>query len=209
MLLNPLQFNAFLARMGQNFGWRKSYACPCLNPNSGAALPTCPLCGGKGRAWDDPVEGVAGISGQQLQLRWAKMGLYEPGDVVLTLPSDSPIYDMGEFDRVAMLDSSAPFSDKFIRGRDDVLRYPNVSIERVFWLVDGEVVEGGIPDVGDDGVPAWLSGGEPPPGMVYSITGRRRPEYFCWGPLPQDRAHHGGRDLPRKVVLRAFDLFGR
>jgi hypothetical protein len=49
----------------------------------------------------------------------------------------------------------------------------------------------------------------PPDGAQIALTGRKRPEYFCLQEFPQDRAHHHGRDLPRRVVLRRFDLFGR
>jgi hypothetical protein len=208
MQLNPLAFNAFLNDLGQTFAWLRAYACPCLNPNSGAAKPDCPLCAGKGQTWGEAVEGISGIAGQSIQLKWAKFGLFEPGDVVLTIPSDSALYEMGQFDRVVMLNSSAPFSTKFVRGRGDVLRYPNAQVDRVFWLNGSDIVEGGIPTVADDGTLTWTTG-EPPAGTVYSITGRCHPEYFCWGPMPQDRAHHGGKALPRKVVLRAWDLFGR
>jgi hypothetical protein len=208
MHLNPLAFNAFLNGLGQTFAWRRAYACPCLNPSSGAAKPDCPLCAGKGQTWGEAVEGISGIAGQSIQLKWAKFGLFEPGDVVLTIPSDSALYAMGQFDRVVMLDSSVPFSTKFVRGKGDVLRYPNVQVDRVFWLDGADTVEGGIPTVDDDGTLTWTDG-EPPVGTVYSLTGRRRPEYFVWGNYPQDRAHHGGSALPRKVVLRAFDLFGR
>ncbi|MCK7579808.1 MAG: hypothetical protein MZV65_31715 [Chromatiales bacterium] len=45
--------------------------------------------------------------------------------------------------------------------------------------------------------------------MTYTLAGRAYPEYFCYGDFPQDRAHHHGEPLPRKVVLRKFDLFGR
>ena len=44
---------------------------------------------------------------------------------------------------------------------------------------------------------------------MYSMTGRRLPEYICYHDFPQDRAHHSGARLPRKVVLRKFDLLGR
>ena len=46
-------------------------------------------------------------------------------------------------------------------------------------------------------------------GSQYSISGTRYSEYFVWDELPGDRKHHYGARLPRKLVLRRFDLFGR
>ena len=211
MKLSPQKFNTWLNNIGQRFAWRRSYACPCVSPHSGAAQPGCQHCGGKGRIWDAPVEGISGIAGQKVQTSWAQFGVFEPGDVVLTLPSDSALYDMGRFDRVVMLDSTQPFSTLLTRGSGTTERLlePIKVIDRVFWIDDSkQIVDGGVPTITADGEPQWSSG-EPPQNKTYTITGRQHPEYFVWGEFPQDRAHHGGADLPRRVVLRKFDLFGR
>lgn len=208
--LQPKKFNAWLNNIGQVFAWQHSAACPCYQEHSGAPDPNCGLCGGRGRIWDAAVEGKSGIAGQKIQRQWAEFGQWEAGDVVLTIPSDSPLYAMGEFDRAVMVNSSQPFSVNRRRGQHDKLTFPVVQIDRVFWKSpDDEIVEGGIPVVAADGSLSWPEGGEPPAGMQFSITGRRRPEYFCFGEFPQDRAHHSGADLPRRVVLRRWDLFGR
>jgi hypothetical protein len=204
--LNPADFNQFLADMGQAAAWRRAYACPCRNPRSGAADPKCPQCGGLGTYWDEPVDCSVAISGQKVQAEWAKFGLWESGDQVVTLASDSAAYAMGQFDRLAMTQSSVPFSVVLRPG--DRMREPVVSVDRATWFEDGDLVEGGPPEVGDDGTLTWDSDA-PPDGAQIALTGRKRPEYFCLQEFPQDRAHHHGRDLPRRVVLRKFDLFGR
>jgi hypothetical protein len=208
--LDAGSFNAFLATIGHMFSWRRAYACPCINPHSNAAKPGCPLCAGKGRQWVAAVDGLAGIAGQKIQLAWAQFGNAELGDVVLTIPSDSPLYDIGAFDRVVMKNSSTPFSLVFTRGSNDVLRYPLAVVDRVFWLNDAGtvVIEGGIPTVSSAGALTWATG-EPPTGRQYTITGRFHPEYFVFSDYPQDRAHHQGEPLPRRVVLRKFDLLGK
>lgn len=81
-------------------------ACPCRDPYSGAAQPGCPHCAGKGRIWGTAQAGHVGLTGMQRQRQWAQMSLYETGDVVVTLASDSPIYALGETDRVLFTDSS-------------------------------------------------------------------------------------------------------
>jgi len=55
----------------------------------------------------------------------------------------------------------------------------------------------------------WPDGEGPTTGQQYTIMGRKHPEYYVFQDFPQDRAHHHGRDLPRRVVLRKIDLLGR
>jgi hypothetical protein len=161
-------------------------------------------------------------------------GRWEQGDVCLTLPSDSALYAMGEFDRVLMLNSSSPFSQT-VANNTVRLNFTGV-VERVFWIENGAVVEGAIPTINDVGLLTWptdlnahaiavdgIGYGpnqmamdgiiptalQPPNGRQFSISGRKIPEYFCFTELSQDRAHHHGAALPRKIVLRRFDLYGR
>ncbi len=211
MYLNPPEFDAFLNKVGQTCAWRRAYACPCINPNSGAADPKCPRCAGKGFAWATAVQGTAGISGQQVQKRWADFGKWEAGDVVVSIGSDSPLYAISFADRVLFLNDTQGFSVVLTRGQGDTLGFPTVAIDRVYWL-DGQKreVAGSIPTFDADGALSWGdSDVAPPDGVLYSVSGRRRTEYFCWGDYPQDRGHFHGRALPKKVVLRRFDLYGR
>jgi hypothetical protein len=209
MRLNPAAFNSWLSNIGQRYEWRKSYACPCISPHSGASKPGCPQCGGRGRIWVGAVAGVAGMAGSKTQREWAQFGLWENGDVVVTIGSDTPLYGMGQFDRVTALDNTDVFSNTLVRGQGDKLYGPVLSVERVFWLNDvGAIVDGGIPDVAADGTLTW-SDNDPPAGATYTITGTRMAEYFCWGQYPSDRNMHSGAQLPRRVVLRKFDLYGR
>jgi hypothetical protein len=155
------------------------------------------------------VQGDAGIAGAKVQREWAMMGMWEQGDVVLTLPSDSALYPMGQYDRVAMMNSSSPFSQTMADSTKK-LNFAVSEIDRIFWIAAGHLVEGGIPNVGTDGALTWQAGQTPPPsGQQFSITGRKVPEYFCFSDIAQDRAHQHGSALPRRVVLRKFDLLGR
>ena len=209
MRLSPERFNGWLGNIGQVFGWQRAYFCPCRDPHSGSPDMNCPHCFGKGYAWDGPIPSVSGIAGQKIQREWAQFGMWESGDVVLTIPSNSPMYAMGEFDRATMSHSSQPFST-YLRSLDQAMPWIIVSIDRVFWLNDGEAVDLALPTISEDGRSlVWAAPGPVPPGVMLSVTGRRRPEYFCWGDFPSDRAHHSGADLPRRVVLRRFDLYGR
>lgn len=211
MHLNPSAFNGWLGgNIGQSFKWRKAYRCPCVNPHSGAATPNCPQCAGKAWLWVLPVNGSAGIAGEKIQLRWAQMGMWQDGDSVVAIHESSPLYEMGQFDRVTMLNNSVYFSLPLVHGGpNEKLFDPIEKITRVFWLdAQKNIVEGGIPTVNVDGTLTWASGA-PPAGVTYSITGTKFSEFFCWGAYPSDRNEHFGARLPKRVVLRRFDLFGR
>lgn len=208
-MLSNTRFNVMLNRMGQSVDWRRAHDCPCRDPSSGAAQYGHALCSGKGVLWDAAIEGVVAIAGQKVQHNWAKMSEYESGDQVLTIPSDSPVYGLGQFDRLTMRQSSTPFSIVLTHSGGEKVPYRIASLDRVFWLDQNEeIVEGGVPTANGDGTLTWDSG-EPPSAKQYTLTGRKRPEYFIYMELPQDRAHYGGQALPRRVVARKMDLFGR
>lgn len=212
MRFNPAAFDRFLTSIGQRVTWRRSYACACVNPASGQPDPKHALCSGKGRIWEPPVQTVAGIANQKVQLAWAQMGMYEAGDMVLSIPQVSPLWEAGPFDRIVALDSTDIFSQPLVRGApSERLLFQPVTIDRCFWLhpTTRLPVDGGKPVVGEDGRLSWPNGGEPPAGATYSLTGTKHTEYFLWGDFPSDRNQHSGMRLPRRVVARRFDLFSR
>ena len=92
-MLSAVRFNRMINQMGQSVGWRRAYDCPCRDGYSGAARPGCPQCDGKGVIWGSEVLGTAAVAGQKVQQSWAKLGMYEAGDMVLTLPSESYLAD--------------------------------------------------------------------------------------------------------------------
>lgn len=210
MQLSPARFDAFLNRLAQNVQWRRADRCPCFDPRSYSADRDCPNCSGLGISWAGPVACKTALAGQKVQRAWANFGTWENGDVVVTVPSDSALYGAGTDDRVLFSDSRVRFSRVYTKGlNNDRVLVDIAEIDRVFWLDgDGELVEGSAPQVAANGVLTWTSGG-PSDGQQYTITGWRRPEYFVWQDFLQDRAHHAGKALPRRVVLRSFDMFNR
>lgn len=212
MRLNAAAFDRHLANLGQDVLWRRSYACACVNPASGQPDPKHALCMGKGRLWDTPVRTVVGIANQDVKAELAQLGLWESGDMVLSIPQSSPLWDAGQYDRVTMLNATNVFSQPLTRGApSERLLFQPVKITRVFWLhpQTRALVEGQIPHVSEAGVLSWPNGGDPPAGTTYSITGEKHDEYFIWGQFPSDRNMHQGVRLPKKVVARKFDLFNR
>ncbi|CAH2606332.1 conserved protein of unknown function (plasmid) [Rhodovastum atsumiense] len=214
MRLSPARFDRMLRDLGQRVSWRRAAPCPCRDPNTGQGRYGCLRCRGLGTIWGDPIPAWTGLSGMKLAREYAAFGRWESGDVVLTIPGASPLFAAGEHDRILMMDSSEPFqlvlthdgTDAPACVRDGLV----VQIDRCFWLGAGDaIVEGDAPVAAPDGTLSWAAGANAPePGQQFSIVGRRRPEYFLLIELPQDRAHHGGLPLPRRVAARRFQLFG-
>lgn len=213
MRFNQQAFNRHIKNIGQEVSWRASYACPCVNRNSGASDPRCPLCTGLGRVWDQAVKMVVGIASQKTQERWAKLGMFEVGDMVLVIPENCPMWDRGgQFDRVTTLNGLDGFSEVLTRGApNERLRFQVNKINRVFWRQPSDptvMVEGDLPTVDAGGLLAW-GDNAPPPGVTYSISGDRFSEYYMVDGYPNDRNQHSGMRLPKNIVLRKWDLFGR
>lgn len=218
MILDPQDFNDFVADIGQDMQWRRAHACPCVNPHSGAARLNCVHCSGKGRLWEAPQLTRLGVSGQEVQKTWANFGQYESGDQVVIVPSDSVAYGIGPYDRLRSVNRTEPFSMNLTRGVNEAILFPVASIEKVLFLDGEELIEAAVPRVLGSGGIDWGSAGSPlavrdplipPTHASYSITGRRFSEWFVFTNMPFDRPHHAGMELPRRVVLRRFDLYSR
>lgn len=212
MRLNPVAFNRHLAHMGQKLTWRRSYACACVNPDSGAPDPKHQLCQGKGRLWDAPIDVVAGVTKQDTSTEANPSGIFESGDMIMTVPENSPLWDAGQYDRILMLNSTDVFSQPLKRGGPtERILFTVASFIRVFWLhpTTRLPIDGSLPTVDAIGNLSWPNGGGPPLGVTYSVTGTKYDEYFIFLNLPSDRNEHQGARLPKKVNLRKWDLFGR
>lgn len=214
MKLHPKRFNRHLQNMGQQITWRMSYGCACVNMATGAPDTKHLLCGGKGRIWDPPIALVCGVTKQNVEPEQAALGVYDTGDMVMTVGSDSPMWaNAGRFDRILLLNSTDIFSQPFVRGAaNERIIFSVERIIRCFWLdkVSRNPIEGGLPVVDSVGHLSWPAGQlEPPLGTQYSLTGSRYDEYFIIDALPSDRNEHSGAALPKRLQLRKWDLFGR
>lgn len=206
MRLVPDHFNALIGRAGQRVSWRPSRSCACRDPYSGSPDPSCEVCGGLGRVWDADVASVAAPSGVKVQRQWADFGMWMAGDVVVTLPGDQPVYAIAEGDRLALLDSTEPFSQVIpVGGRMAGLV---ASLARCTYLLAGVEADAVLPTLDANGALTW-PGNDGPGAVQVVLAGRRHPEYFAFSDFSQDRAHQMGDPLPRRVVLRRFDLWGR
>ena len=211
-MLSPGRFDRLLSSrdgMGQQLSWARATQCPCRNPITGAARIGCLQCAGKGVFWAASVPAWAGMASMKVARDWAAFGQFETGDVVLTVPNTSPFWAAGEWDRAIMINSSEPFDALLTYTGAEKANFPVVSFDQVVWLNTSQaVVMGGLPVQNPDRTLSWPAG-SPPSNTQYSLRGRKRPEYFVFKDFPQDRAHFGGLPLPRRVIMRKFDLFGK
>jgi hypothetical protein len=216
-VFSPLLFNGLLAAgqggIGQRVLWRRSSLCPCRDVYSGQATPGCQHCHGKGIMWGRGVPAHTGLTSQKSARQWLDFSAIEQGDQVLTVPSDSPLYAAGENDLVIMADSSQPYQVVLLRDGDEKADPTAYAFDRCFWLRPGTqaLVEAAIPRMDPaTGALSWPDPEHAPePGVHFTLRGRRRPVYFVFRDLPQDRAHAAGLPLPRRIVTRKFDLMGR
>ena len=215
MLLSPARFNQMIRQMGQAVSWRSASPCPNVNPDSGQPHYDCPLCRALGTLWAPPCPEPtwAMLAGLKVQREYAAFGRWESGDVLVSIGSDCPMYAAGEKDRITLLDSTEPFQLVLTRdGTDRVIDGTIAELDRCFWLPPGGsvAVEGTLPTWDATGLLSWPAGAvQPDMGQQYSLVGRRHPEFFVFGELPQDRAHFNGLELPRRVQLKRFGLFAQ
>ena len=207
--INQFEFNALLFEVAQEFWWRKATQCPCIDEYSGQPEPDCKYCSGKGYIWGDPMCAHAGVISQAQARKITPIGLMEVGDIMVSIPSDSAMYEIGSYDRAQMRNRTEPFTMTVIAGANDVLRFTPTRIDSVHWIdaASKEFKTGTIPEI-NGGRLVW-SGTVPPTGQRYTLTGRRYPEYYCYQEQPLDRPHQFGEPLPRRVVLKRFDVLGR
>jgi hypothetical protein len=140
--------------------------------------------------------------------KFADMEVLDAGDILLVLPSNESIYAIGEFDRIMLTQRTEPFSMAVVPSLHDILRFKPSAIDRVFWTDEEDaIIEGDIPTYDADGKLTWADGvSSPPADTVYSVSGRRHPEYFCYLSLPADRPNARGMPLPRRILARRMDL---
>ncbi len=211
MRLNPSEFNRWLREVGQRVTWREASTCPCRNEFSGAADQNCPLCRGKGWLWAAPIEGVVGVPRKDVNRFVKDFGTYEAGDMAIAVGSDSPLYPMGRFDRVVLLNSTDRFERFLVRGENDFVDAPVEKITRCYWRnpAGTALIEGGVPDWNPVTKALTWTSGEPPVGQQYAVIGTKFDEYFVFEAMPSDRNEHQGAQLPKRVPMRKWDLFGR
>lgn len=204
-------FNAMLALAGQPATWERALVCPCRTTRTGGADPACAVCQGRGFIWESPQAVTIGLNGVNLRREWAPFSQWENGDIVAIIPSDSPAYRAGEYDRFTLTQAVLPLTMILTRGVNDTLKYRTIqSVLKVWAIVNGakkefvEVVAGEGDYTLNGNTFAWVTN-ELQPGQQYSVLFEAHPEYGVYKDLLHDRPI-GGQALPRRVHLRHMPL---
>jgi hypothetical protein len=125
----------------------------------------------------------------------------------------NPAWDAGSDDRFTLLDTWRRHQTHVKRGDEgvpDALVYRRVRDVTCTSLLAAAVHtwQPGVDFTADQaGNISWAVGHGPESGRSYAVECHVSPEYFLWLDLPQTR-QIGGADLPRKFVLRGFEMFG-
>lgn len=190
--------------------WCKSTQCPCMDVTTLSADPQCPYCHGIGFTWETGIKTIVGLAGEKAQMKWLNSGLYEEGDLVCTIPEISVMWDdFGPYDRLIALNATHSFSRVFIKGHPtERLNVPVESIKSVYWRnAAGDVVNGVIPKVSSNGEITFPDEGKVPPYQTkYVMKGLTYSDYFIFRDIGANRNEHSGMRLPKKLVLRRFNL---
>lgn len=209
MSFSEAWFNNFLDQIGATVTWRKASECPCRNTRTGGSDVDCPVCEGLRYLWDPGVTTTIGVQGIKADRKFAGFAEWEKGDMLATIPSDSPAYAVGEYDRFAIDQAEFRFSTILTKGTKDRLKYSTIhTIDRLWAIVGGvavDYVEGTHFDL-EGNLIVWGAGAGPADGTQYSVRYFAVPEYFVYLAMPQDRIQ-GNLNLPKRVPLRLYELF--
>lgn len=222
------KYENMIFRRGRPVRWQEAIICSCWNTQTGQPLFSCEACHGTGYMYGPPYDGIALVMSITAEKEFLESGVFEAGDAVMTVPkrypvqlpnglfdntrfTDNPMYEIGMYDLVTLLDDEVKSSEVLTRGTSfhgkpaDTLANPEITrIKRIQQVdsVTGEVTiytEGQDFQLNNNQI-EWI-GNQPAMGTNYSVTYLHRPVYSVFTTLPKPR-HQDGQDLPRYVALR-------
>lgn len=233
--LHADKYEQLIARRGRDVKWQQASLCSCWNLDSGQPSYSCNACRGKGYTYETPViERALVMSITQSKDFDESAGVFEVGDAVMTVPKrvftayfapqnqsgvptfvydhDSPMFEIGMYDLVTLMDDEHRTSEVLIKGEamygrpaDTVLNDEVTSIQSIRQSDPDTgtvtVFEPETDYIHTGGLIEWVAGRGPLDGTQYSVTYKHRPVYTVLIPLPKPR-HQDGQDLPRYVALR-------
>jgi len=202
----PTWFVDKINDLGVKVAWQKAVPCSCISMESNQPNPSCPLCGGTGFVYQDPVEiKVLAISITTIP-EYMLSGLAQFGELLVTVNKD---IDMSTFDRLVFLEATTEIMHL-------VIRNPNTDTDRIkYELLEPEYVfYNGIyyspnTDFTYNGKEITWIGNRPPDGVRYSMRYKTHPAYLISKVLHETRATEmlslGNRvykELPQQYLAR-------
>jgi hypothetical protein len=232
--LQAQHFEEMITRRGIDVRWEQAIKCTCWSDDSGQPLYSCKACGGTGYLYSTPATiHTVLIMSLAMSKEFTPVGDFRMGDCIATIPQHykavdgaqrvtwpiNPMYDIGEWDKVTLLDTEYRCNENLIRGvalRDqpaDTLRSADVTKILGVLRANPETGEVYIYEAGTDYNIAngntidWIGASSdiPANGEKYSVMYYCRPVYVVYTQLPQSR-DPDGQHFPKKVVLRYRDV---
>jgi hypothetical protein len=234
--LHADKYEQMIARRGRVVRWREAIVCSCWNLDSGQPAYSCPACYGLGYTYEDPQEEKVLLMSIAHSKGYEEMaGLFEIGDAVLVVPKrvfevipnptntsgvetlrytrDNPVFEVGQFDIITVLDDEYKTSEIIQKGipmygrlADTLINEDVTEVRKVrrTSLEEGKVYEydKGVDFEVERNRIVWKEdGNQPSEGEKYSVLYTHRPSFTVLTQLPEQR-YQDGQDLPKKVVLR-------
>ena len=227
--LNVRKFEELVDRRGRVIKWEEASICSCWNLDSGQPAYECNACNGGGYVYEDPINAVALIMNIAFNKQFNDMaGIFEVGDAVASIPKHvptmdslgkyiagkstvNPMYEIGMYDKVTILDDEHKTSEILVRGEQSHTKAPDTLLNsditkikaiRTFNMSTGEstAYEEDTDFTLNGNEIVWV-GASPAEGTQYSVLYMHRPTFTVLTALPKPR-HQDGQDFPRYAVLR-------
>lgn len=228
--LHSEKFEELVALRGRKVNWSEAIICSCWNLTSGQPSYTCKACNSTGYIYKPPIVCQALLTSIAFNKDFNEFaGAFEVGDATLTVPKMvpqiingrasstekdlNPMFRIGVFDLITVIDDDWKFSEVLIRNRATPKRPAdtllNFDITTIHSIQTSDQITGAVTyyNEGTDftmsgNLVVWTPGGNSPAdGQQYGIVYGHRPTYTVLIQLPEPR-HQDSQDLPKRVVLR-------
>lgn len=226
--LHANKFEELIYRRGRPVRWQEAIICTCWNMSSGQPSFNCKACKGTGYVYSDPYDGIALVMSVTANKNFEQFGGVDIGDAIMTVPkrypvilpngtmdrasfTENPMFDIGIFDLITLLDDSYKTSEHLIKD----IPYGNRSADTLsnYYITGIKSIQQMDPQTGtiktykkdidyelEDNKIKWI-GDQPSPGSTYSVVYYHRPTYSIYTMLPKPR-HQDKQDLPKYAVLK-------
>lgn len=227
--LHASKFETLIQRRGRTVRWQEAILCSCWNLDSGQPNYYCRACKGVGYTYAEPIESVALVMSITQHKEYVdSAGVFDVGDAVMTVPRREwaqeknrfnmgkfeyvPLYDVGMYDIITLLDTEYKASELLVRGTEIQGRPPDTLLNDEVLSIKsirqansetGEttVYTSGIDYTHQKNTIVWKDSRQPEIGELYSVTYYHRPMFTVLAELPKPR-FQDNQELPKFVAMR-------
>lgn len=186
-------FTRFVADKGYCLTWEKAVLCPNV-PGTGLSPRDhaigCPVCGGGGFVYVDPIPTRMLMQGVKLNQSFFAYGRWDMGNMLVTA---EPEFTIDYFDRLTLGNGVGRFTQRLVRqpgAPADKLKYAPLCFHYVAWVDRSGALAPFVQDVdfrlsADGSSVEWPGASQPDAGSSYTVSYDYRPRYVVL-----DLVHH-------------------